>query len=318
MRMLRAAGLTKQFSIGRDWLGRHARLHSVVDGVDLEIRGGETVALVGESGSGKSTLARLLLRLIEPDAGLIELDGESLVALRGEKLRAVRRRMQMIFQDPYSSLDPTLSVREILAEPLRVHRTGPIDQQLLAALLADVGLPVGFLERMPYELSGGQRQRVAIARALAIEPELLVCDEVVSALDVSTRAQIVNLLQALQARRGVSMLFITHDLSIVPYVAHRIVVLYLGRVVEEGAVENVFGRPAHPYTAALLRAVPVPNPRAARRSWDDASAEALEMMRPEQGCAYRPRCPHAFARCHVEVPALRSIDERHRMACHRE
>lgn len=309
-------GLEKRFPVRRGLLGWPLQTLNAVDGVDLEIRGGESLALVGESGSGKSTLARLVLQLIAPDAGSIELDGESILGLRGPRLLEVRRRMQMIFQDPYSSLDPTLEVRDILAEPLRVHRHGGVDDARLARLLTDVSLAADFLSRMPHELSGGQRQRVAIARALAIDPELIACDEIVSALDTSTRAQIINLLQSLQASRGLSLLFITHDLSIVPHVAKRVAVLYLGRIVEEGSVETVFAQPAHPYTQALIASIPVANPRAGRRSWElgravDVSGEG----RPEGGCAYLPRCPRAVSRCRGEVPVLDAIDGRS-VACH--
>ena len=306
----------KRFPVGHDWLGRPTSFVPAVVDVDLDIRAGETLALVGESGSGKSTIARLLLQLTPADAGSIELDGAPLIGLRGERLLAMRRRMQMIFQDPYSSLDPSLHIRDILAEPLRVHRLAPIDDARLAGLLAEVGLPAQFLGRMPHELSGGQRQRVAIARALAIEPELIACDEIVSALDVSTRAQIINLLRALQAGRGLSMLFITHDLSIVPHVAQRVAVIYLGRIVEQGPVDAIFARPAHPYTEALLDAVPVANPRSGRRSWKLVREGAgLADARPEQGCVYRLRCGIAISRCASEVPAIAEFDGR-AVACH--
>lgn len=261
MKELRVQNLRKSFALGHDWLGRPSRRADAVQGVDLNIRAGETLALVGESGSGKSTIARLILQLVRPDAGSIELDGTSLIGLRGDELRKMRRRLQMIFQDPYGSLDPTLSIRDILAEPIRVHFGGRVEPTRLGNLLADVGLPASFLGRMPHELSGGQRQRVAIARALAVQPEFLACDEIVSALDVSTRAQILNLMRSLQRERGVSMLFITHDLAIVPYIAQRVAVIYLGKIVEEGKVAEVFSRPAHPYTQTLLAAVPVPDPR---------------------------------------------------------
>jgi ABC-type glutathione transport system ATPase component len=232
-----------------------------VRGVDLDLFPGETLALVGESGSGKSTIARLVLQLIAPDTGSIELDDCPLIGLRGEALRATRRRLQMIFQDPYGSLDPTLSIRQVLAEPYRVHFRRRARQDELEQLLGDVGLSAPMLERMPHELSGGQRQRVAIARALAVQPEFIACDEVVSALDVSTRAQILTLLRSLQRSRGLSMLFITHDLAIVPYIAQRVAVIHRGEIVERGEVDEVFSRPQHPYTQALLAAVPVPDPR---------------------------------------------------------
>src|SRR3954463_12482891 len=232
-----------------------------VRGVYLDLLPGETLALVGESGSGKSTIARLLLQLIAPDSGAIELDGQSLVGLHGDALRAMRRRLQMIFQDPYGSLDPTLSIRQVLADPFRVHFRRPPAQDELERLLGDVGLSAPLLDRMPHELSGGQRQRVAIARAVAVQPEFIACDEVVSALDVSTRAQILTLLRSLQRSRNLSMLFITHDLAIVPYIAQRVAVIYRGEIVERGTVEEVFSRPQHTYTQALLAAVPVPDPR---------------------------------------------------------
>jgi ABC-type glutathione transport system ATPase component len=262
MKQLLVRGLRKSFPVKYDWLGRPSRFVDAIADVDLEINGGETLALVGESGSGKSTVARLILQLIRPDAGSVEFDGEQLISLRGEEMRRMRRRLQIIFQDPYSSLDPSLSIRDILSEPFRVHHQESAAPKQLEKLLEDVGLPGSFLTRMPHELSGGQRQRVAIARALAVEPEFIACDEIVSALDVSTRAQILNLLSALQAARGVSMLFITHDLAIVPFIARRVAVIYLGRIVEQGTVDEVFSRPQHAYTKALLAAVPVPDPAA--------------------------------------------------------
>jgi ABC-type glutathione transport system ATPase component len=250
MKSLQVRGLRKRFGSV-----------DAVRGVDLDLRPGETLALVGESGSGKSTIARLVLQLIAPDSGSIELDGESLIGLRGDALRAMRRRLQMIFQDPYGSLDPTLSIRQVLAEPFRVHFRRRPAQDELERLMSDVGLPEALLERMPHELSGGQRQRVAIARALAVQPEFIACDEVVSALDVSTRAQVLTLLRSLQRSRSLSMLFITHDLAIVPYIAQRVAVIHRGEIVERGEVDAIFSRPQHAYTQALLAAVPVPDPR---------------------------------------------------------
>jgi len=262
VKQLLVRGLRKRFPTKHDWLGRPCQFVDAVADVNLEVNRGETLALVGESGSGKSTVARLILQLIRPDAGSVELDGEQLMALHGEELRRMRRRLQIIFQDPYSSLDPSLSIREILSEPFRVHHARSVASIRLEKLLDDVGLPRDFLARMPYELSGGQRQRVAIARSLAVEPEFIACDEIVSALDVSTRAQILNLLRAIQAERGISMLFITHDLATVPFIAHRVAVIYLGRIVEQGTVDEVFSRPQHAYTKRLLAAVPVPDPTA--------------------------------------------------------
>jgi oligopeptide/dipeptide ABC transporter ATP-binding protein len=230
----------------------------------------------------------------------------------------MRRRLQMIFQDPYSSLDPTLSIRDILAEPLRVHHGAAASgsRQVLEALLEDVGLPPDFLARMPHELSGGQRQRVAIARALAVEPEFIVCDEIVSALDVSTRAQILNLLQKLQAEHGLSFLFITHDLSIVRCIATRVAVMYLGRIVEQGSVEEVFTRPVHPYTEALLAAVPVLDPTSGRRSWQMTPAGERPGEAPvADSCPYHPRCRYAWERCRSVAPPLEALGSRS-VACH--
>ena len=265
MKHLRVRGLRKGFPAQYGWLGTPSAYVDAVKNVNLEIQGGETLALVGESGSGKSTIARLILQLIRPDAGTVDLDGESLIGLRGDRLLRMRRRLQIIFQDPYSSLDPSLTIRDILAEPFRVHHREPAGTEL-EGLLGDVGLPPSFLIRMPHELSGGQRQRVAIARALAVGPEFIACDEIVSALDVSTRAQILNLLRSLQVQRGLSMLFITHDLSIVPFIARRVAVIYLGEIVEEGSVDEVLSSPQHSYTKSLLASVPVPQPSAARRT----------------------------------------------------
>lgn len=318
MNQLRVQGLRKSFPVRTDFLGRPTRHVDAVRDVELDIRGSETVALVGESGSGKSTVARLILQLIAADAGTIELDGEAIMGLHGAKLRRMRRRMQMIFQDPYSSLDPSLSVGDILAEPLRVHHgaTAADSAPTLQALLEDVGLPADFLQRMPHELSGGQRQRVAIARALAVKPEFIVCDEIVSALDVSTRAQILNLLQKLQVEHGLSLLFITHDLSIVPYIATRVAVMYLGRVVEQGGVEEVFSLPAHPYTAALLEAIPVLDPLARKRSWHTVEHhERQGQAVSAEGCPYQPRCVQAMAHCRTTAPALVPIGSRI-VACH--
>jgi ABC-type oligopeptide transport system ATPase subunit len=270
LKQLRVRGLSKSFPVKYDWLGRPRQFVDAVTDVNLEISNGETLALVGESGSGKSTVARLIVHLIRPDTGCVEIDGEPLPALGRDELRRMRRRLQIVFQDPYSSLDPSLSIRDILCEPFRVHRLA-VSSKILEKLLADVGLSESFLTRMPHELSGGQRQRVAIARALAVEPEFIACDEIVSALDVSTRAQILNLLSTIQEKRGLSMLFITHDLATVPFIAHRVAVIYLGRIVEQGTVDEVLTRPRHPYTKTLLASVPLPDPSTRTRDTFEVS-----------------------------------------------
>jgi oligopeptide/dipeptide ABC transporter ATP-binding protein len=276
-----------------------------VRGVDFDVRAAETLALVGESGSGKTTVGRIVARLVEPDSGSIAFEGEDWLALEGRALRRRRRDLQVVFQDPQTSLNPRLRVGDQVAEPLRVQRLARRSE--LAArvrnLLADVGLPSETAERFPAELSGGQRQRVAIARALATNPRLLVCDEPVSALDVSIAAQIVNLLLDLKERAGLAYLFIAHDLAVVSRVADTIAVMYLGLVVERGPGEDVLSRPLHPYTAALLAAVPDPDPRAARTP-RRLAGEPPSAVDPPGGCAFHPRCPIARPRCREETPPL--------------
>ena len=261
--LLEATGLTKSFPAGRNLVGRPTRWTRAVDGVDLRVARGETLAVVGESGAGKSTLGRLLLRLIEPDEGRVVLDGTDVLALRSKELRALRKRMQMIFQDPFGSLDPRMVVEDAVAEPLVVHfgMQGSERRSRVLELLDRVGIGEHQAERYPHEFSGGQLQRIAIARALAAEPDLIVCDEPVAALDVSIRAQVVNLLHELQRERGVAYVFISHDLSLVRLIAQRVAVMYQGRVVEEGETGAVFDNPQHSYTQALLDAIPVPDPR---------------------------------------------------------
>lgn len=307
--LLEVRGLSVSFRVGR------ARLQAL-DGVSLSLARGETLGLVGESGSGKSTFARALMLGLRPDAGEILFDGAPVSRLTGAALKAFRRRMQMVFQDPYSSLDPRMSVARILAEPLAAHGIGTRAERaaVIADLLAKVGLPADAAERLPSQFSGGQRQRIAIARALALSPDALIADEPVSALDVSIQAQIVNLLRDLKEERGIAMLVIAHDLALVHQLSDRIAVLYLGRVVEEGPADSVVATPLHPYTAALLSASPQPDPRAASRRIVLKGEPPSALDRPS-GCAFHPRCPVARARCAEAAPPLAGASDGRRVAC---
>ena len=301
---------------GGVWRGSRPVVRAL-SGVTLSVRRSETLAVVGESGCGKSTLARALVRLIELDSGRIDFAGEDVRALRGDALRRYNRRVQMIFQDPYGSLNPRMTVGEMLEEALRVHRLVPARSRnaRVVELLSLVRLPADAADRLPHEFSGGQRQRIAIARALSVEPELLIADEIVSSLDVSVQAQILNLLLDLQQRLGLSMVFVSHDLRVVRHLAHQVAVMYLGRVVEFGDADAVFEAPMHPYTQALLRAAPGMQP--GRRS--AAAALAGELPSPRaipSGCPFHPRCPLTFDRCRTEVPRLHVQADGHRAECH--
>jgi oligopeptide/dipeptide ABC transporter ATP-binding protein len=318
--LLRADDLTLGFAVRRgvgDLLrGGPPRRVQALAGVTLAIERGQTLAVVGESGCGKSTLARALVRLLPLDGGQIDYDGQDVRALRGEALRRYNRRVQMVFQDPYGSLNPRMTVGETIGEALRVHRMVPEPQveARVLELLDLVRLPAAAAGRQPHAFSGGQRQRIAIARALAVEPELLIADEIVSALDVSVQAQVLNLLLDMQERLGLAILFVSHDLRVVRHLAHGVAVMYLGRVVEQGPAAAVFDAPQHPYTQALLRAAPTLDPT--RRETEAAlRGELPSPLRVPPGCPFHPRCPHAFDRCRTERPAMR-IRAGHGAACH--
>ncbi len=316
--LLEAENLVKHFPAGRNMFGRPTAFIKAVDGVSFTINAGETLALVGESGCGKSTVSRLVLRLIEPDAGSLRFEGRDLLALDTDELRAFRRQAQIIFQDPYASLNPRMTVGQILSEPLALHNLVPPGgrRARVEELLRLVGLEPRFARRYAHEFSGGQRQRIAIARALAVEPKLVICDEPVSALDVSIRSQILNLLRDLQARLRLSYIFVSHDLAVVKHIADRVAVMNLGGIVETSDTQALFASPRHPYSRALLSAIPVPKPQA-KRSRILLQGELPSALNPPSGCRFHTRCPFAIDRCRVEVPALLADASGHAIACHR-
>jgi peptide/nickel transport system ATP-binding protein/oligopeptide transport system ATP-binding protein len=316
--LLEVEGLVKHFVADRSVFGRPTAFVKAVDGVSFRVEAGKTLALVGESGCGKSTVSRLVLRLIEPDAGSIRFEGRDLRALGANDLRVFRRNAQIIFQDPYASLNPRMTVSQILTEPLALHDLVPPARrrQRVEELLRLVGLEPRFARRYPHEFSGGQRQRIAIARALAVEPKLIICDEPVSALDVSIRSQILNLLRDLQDRLGLAYIFVSHDLAVVKHIAHRVAVMNLGEIVETADTEALFASPRHPYSRALLSAIPVPNPRA-RRGRILLQGEMPSALNPPPGCRFHTRCPYVIERCRVERPRLVADADGHAAACHR-
>ncbi len=315
--LLQVKGLAKAFPVGAQLLGRPKTFLHAVDQVSFELNRGEAFGLVGESGCGKSTTGRLVLRLTEPDGGEIRFDGADFRGLTGGALRRMRRRMQIVFQDPYASLNPRLSIGAALAEPIRVHglagRAEARDR--VAGLLEDVGLPRDAALKFPHEFSGGQRQRIGIARALALHPEMIVADEAVSALDVSVQAQILLLLQRLQAEHSLSFLFISHDLGVVRYFCARSAVMYLGRLVETGPTAELLDAPLHPYTRILRETSPVPDPRKARRLVQ-VKGEPPSPLDPPRGCHFHPRCPHVMPICKEVYPSLSEAAPGRRVACH--
>ncbi len=317
--LLRVAGLKKYFPITGGLLGRQVGQVKAVDDISFDIRRGETLGLVGESGCGKSTAGRTILQLHRPTGGQVFFDDRELTGLAPDELRRLRPRMQIIFQDPYASLNPRHPVGKIVGEPLVIHGLmgGAQLHDRVAELLELVGLNPAYVRRYPHEFSGGQRQRIMIARALSANPDFVVCDEPISALDVSIRAQVVNLLLDLQARLGLAYLFIAHDLSMVKHISHRIAVMYLGHIVELADCSALFADPLHPYTQSLASAVPIPNPRLERqRVRFMLPGEPPSPANPPSGCVFHPRCPLAFERCRAEAPGLREVRGGHFVACH--
>jgi len=318
MAILEVENLKKHFAVKKGLFGRTAGLVRAVDGVSFSLRRGETLGLVGESGCGKTTVGRCILRLTEPTAGRVRFDGQDLLAMEHGALRRTRASLQTIFQDPFSSLNPRMCVGQIIAEPIRNHRRLASHEirNRVSMLMNRVGLSPSNMNRYPHEFSGGQRQRIGIARALALNPKVVICDEAVSALDVSIQAQIINLLASLQEQLELSYLFIAHDLSVVEHISDRVAVMYLGRIVEMAADTDIYRHPRHPYTRALLSAVPIPDP--------DRKKEALMLkgdipspLNPPAGCSFHPRCPMVVDICSQQAPLYREIGSGHWVACHR-
>jgi oligopeptide transport system ATP-binding protein len=315
--LLKVSGLTKHFPIRGGLLGREKGRVRAVDGLDLEVGKGRTLGLVGESGCGKSTAGRLILRLIEPDSGTVEFEGRALAATSQADLRRLRRNMQFIFQDPYASLNPRLSVGEIIEEALIVHGIGtPAERRdRIMTTLRRVGLRPEMASRYPHEFSGGQRQRIGIARALVLEPKLIIADEPLSALDVSVQASVMNLMQEIQEELGISFIMIAHDLAVVEHMSDEVAVMYLGRIVEIARADEIYASPKHPYTELLLGSVPSLDPRAPR-NWRRVQGEVPSPMKPPSGCPFHTRCPMRMEACSTKRPALQTLPGGRRVACH--
>jgi len=315
--LIEVSNLRKLFPIRKGVLRRVSGQVHAVDGVSFSIEEGQTLGLVGESGCGKSTVGRAVLRLIEPTAGAIKLRGRDITHLGRSEMRPLRRQMQIVFQDPFSSLNPRIRAGDIVAEPFKVHGVGnrADRDERVARLFARVGLRPQQMNNYPHQFSGGQRQRVSIARALALDPGFIVADEPVSALDVSIQAQVINLLMDLQRDSKLSYLFISHNLAVVEHIAHRVAVMYLGRIVEYADKTTLFAKPLHPYTEALLAAVPLPDPSLKRKK-QHVGGDVPSPIKPPPGCHFHPRCPYAEARCRVEAPVLREVAPGHQVACH--
>ena len=315
--LLEVKDLRKYYPTQQGWLGRGSALVRAVDGVSFTIASGETLGLVGESGCGKSSTGKLILRLQEPTSGSIHWQGNDISSLSPAQMRPVRRELQAVFQDPYASLNPRMRAADIVAEPIRNYEklAGDPMRERVAALFARVGLRADQMVKYPFEFSGGQRQRLGIARALSVQPQLIVCDEPVSALDVSVQAQVINLLMDLQREFRLSYLFIAHDLAVVEHISHRVAVMYLGKIVEIAPKKAIFTRPQHPYTEALLEAVPVPDPTR-RKKRRVLSGDVPSPINPPSGCRFHTRCPYVEARCKVEEPELKQVATGQWVACH--
>ena len=315
--LLEIKDLKKYYELKSGFLGRDRRVVKAVDGITLALKEGEILGVVGESGCGKSTLGRSILRLIEPTDGEILFDGKNIRALKKEELRQERSNMQIIFQDPGASLNPRMTVGEIIGEPIELFgtETGEAKEEKIYKLMDLVGINRSYIHRFPHEFSGGQRQRIGIARALAVDPKLIICDEPVSALDVSIQAQILNLLMDLQEQRGLTYMFITHNLSVVKHISNEIMVMYLGQCIEKASSRELFKNPLHPYTQALLDSIPVPRLQGRNRKRQSIKGEIVSPIDPAPGCRFAPRCPRATEKCMGHDIPLKNVSENHQVAC---